>query len=650
MRVDNLYKDKDEKLFAEVQKLKDGDFSGYDNIYKLSEKYIYKIINDIVKNHHTTEDLMQDAYIQIYNKIGTLQEAKAFYVWAGRIATNLTLRHLQKSNRIKTVEFPNRDEGDNPDFPYNKASMDHEEFIPEAVLVDREKQRLLAEILDNLSTEQKLSVQYFYYEEMSVNEIAELMGCSTGTVKSRLNYARKSIKDAVIDLDVKHGTRLYSLSTLPLFWFIFRNQLEQLIVGGLAAEGFGLAKALGGASGGISAEAGAGSAQAVGMASGGVNVAGGSAVQAAGGSAAVSGGMEAAGGAVVAESAVASGSVAASSVAAAGSVSAATGAGTAAGLGGSLAIKAGIIVCTATVGLGGMSAAVSQTSREIETGVYTRYQTMVESESQSFWSEILAMDTESIVEEPEVPQESSDVSEQEIQKIKDTYANVIDGYTNMGISEEEVVTSLLGAEDYRTEMYQELDEFFAAYNNLKQAYRNVLSAEQYAVAENKLLADADMAMAQQSIGTEDFLSWMAENPNDPDMQTLFDKQIAILDVTIAATYASADFLNHPLSAQIMSNYTASDVSSAIEQGYNVPMLVQLYLMEYNDGTYNDLVDPNNRLADLSQQTISVMEEYANFVSSNTRIQQLSEEHAQNMSPETQAYYQQLVQYYSELMQ
>ena len=75
--------------------------------------------------------------------------------------------------------------------------MDHEEFIPEAVLVDREKQRLLAEILDNLSTEQKLSVQYFYYEEMSVNEIAELMGCSTGTVKSRLNYARKSIKSSV---------------------------------------------------------------------------------------------------------------------------------------------------------------------------------------------------------------------------------------------------------------------------------------------------------------------------------------------------------------------------------------------------------------------------------------------------------------------
>ena len=629
MAVLKQFQDKDEKLFAEVQKLKDGDFSGYDNIYKLSEKYIYKIINDIVKNHHTTEDLMQDAYIQIYNKIGTLQEAKAFYVWAGRIATNLTLRYLQKSNRIKTVEFPNRDEGDNPDFPYNKASMDHEEFIPEAVLMDREKQRLLGEILDNLSVEQKLSVQYFYYEEMSVNEIAQLMGCSAGTVKSRLNYARKSIKDAVVELDVKHGTRLYSLSTLPLFWFIFRKQLEQLIAGSVAAEGIGLAKAIGGASKGAAAESGA---QAVGMASGGVN--------AAGGSAAASGGIEVAGGAVAAESAGASGSVAAGSVAAA-----STAGGTAAGFGGSLAIKAGIIVCTATVGIGGMSAAVSQTSREIETGVYKEYQVMMEQETSGFWSDIFALEAES-----DVPEEIPDVSPEDIQNIKDTYADVIEGYTNMGISEDEIVNSLLGAEDYRAEMYQKLNEFFAAYNNIRQAYRNVLSAEQYAVAEDLLLAEVDLMMAQQSIGVEDFLSWMAENPNDPDMQVLYDKQIAILDITIQTTYASTDFLNHPLSAEIMSNYSPADVSNGIAQGYNVPMLVQLFLMEYNDGTYNDLVDANNRLASLSEQTISIMEDYANYVSSNQRIIQLSEEHAQNMSPETQAYYHQLVEYYSGLVE
>ncbi len=260
MAIENKYKAKDAELFAEVQRIKDGTSQNYNRLYELSEKYIYKIINDIVKNHHTTEDLMQEAYIQIYNKLDTLQEAKAFYVWAGRIATNLTLRYIQKNSKEVLVTA---DEEGETNFIFDKATDDTEEFIPEAVLVDKEKQRLLAEIIDNLSTEQKFCVQYFYYEEMSVNEIAELMGCSAGTVKSRLNYARKSIKDAVIELDVKHGTRLYSLSALPLFWIIFREGLELLVLSGSAV---GAAATVGAASA-AEATGGAGMASAAGGAS-----------------------------------------------------------------------------------------------------------------------------------------------------------------------------------------------------------------------------------------------------------------------------------------------------------------------------------------------------------------------------------------------
>ena len=159
MIPENKYKVKDEALFAEVQKLKDGTSGDYNLLYELSEKYIYKIINDIVKNHHTTEDLMQETYLQIYNKIDTLQEAKTFYVWAGRIATNLTLRHVQKY-RKETLAVA--DEEGSTDFVFDVATDDNECFIPENVLMDKEKQRLIAEIIDNLSIEQKLSVQYFY--------------------------------------------------------------------------------------------------------------------------------------------------------------------------------------------------------------------------------------------------------------------------------------------------------------------------------------------------------------------------------------------------------------------------------------------------------------------------------------------------------
>ena len=133
-----------------------------------------------------------------------------------------------------------------------------ETFIPEEVLMDKEKQRLIAEILDQLSIEQKLSVQYFYYEEMSVSEIAQTMGCSTGTVKSRLNYARKSIKNAVIDLDVREGTRLYSLAAAPLFLLVFRTGVAEVAgIAGVAAGAAAGAGIAGAAPAGIGAGAGA---------------------------------------------------------------------------------------------------------------------------------------------------------------------------------------------------------------------------------------------------------------------------------------------------------------------------------------------------------------------------------------------------------
>lgn len=72
-----------------------------------------------------------------------------------------------------------------------------------------ETKRLMKEILDGLPEDQKLCVLMYYYEELSVSDIADALGCSTGTVKSRLNYARKKIRNDVEELERK-GTKLYT--------------------------------------------------------------------------------------------------------------------------------------------------------------------------------------------------------------------------------------------------------------------------------------------------------------------------------------------------------------------------------------------------------------------------------------------------------
>jgi len=225
--VDTLkrkYKEEDQMLFQAVINLKNGDKSSFEQVYKLSERYIYAIIYRIVRDNDKTADLMQETYLQIYNKLDTLEEVESFLVWAGKIATSKTLRYIQKHSKEVLL-----DEDEN-DFVFENVSEDKEEFIPEDVLLNKEKKQKIYDIINNLSYEQKITVQYYYFNEMSVSEIAEIMGCSPGTVKSRLNYARKQIKQAVLDTEKKEGIKLYSLSGLPLLWLLFREEAASCFV------------------------------------------------------------------------------------------------------------------------------------------------------------------------------------------------------------------------------------------------------------------------------------------------------------------------------------------------------------------------------------------------------------------------------------
>lgn len=218
------YNEENQMLFQAVKDVQNGDRQAFEQVYKLSERYIYSIISKIVHDDDKTADLMQETYLQIYNKLHTLQNVESFLIWAGRIATNKTLRFIQKYNKEVLAKE------EDYDFIFEKASDDKEEFLPEDIMLNKEKKSKIHDILNNLSNEQKITVQYYYLGDMSVSEIAEVMQCSTGTVKSRLNYARKNIKAAVLETEKREGIKLYSLSGLPLFALLFHEQVEAVTV------------------------------------------------------------------------------------------------------------------------------------------------------------------------------------------------------------------------------------------------------------------------------------------------------------------------------------------------------------------------------------------------------------------------------------
>ena len=204
-------------------KAKNGDQAAITQLYEASYNSVYKSVKAMVADEDTVLDIVQDGFIKAFQSLEQLDAPEHFRAWLKRIATNKALDHLKKKKPLLFTDLEN-EEGELPDFADERV-----EASPEAVLDRKETARLLQEILATLSEEQRLVIGMFYYEEMSVRDIAQTLGCSENTVKSRLNYGRKKVEQKVRELE-KKGIKLYSLAPLPFLLWLLRVDAEAAVV------------------------------------------------------------------------------------------------------------------------------------------------------------------------------------------------------------------------------------------------------------------------------------------------------------------------------------------------------------------------------------------------------------------------------------
>ena len=573
---------KDEELFDEVRKLKSGSQTDSNRIYELSQRYITKLIYDIVKDYHTTEDLTQETYMVIYNNIGSLRNPEAFYVWAGRIATNLTFRYIQRNKREILVGVD--EEGDDG-FAFDRVSDDREDMIPETVLMDREQQRIIADILDSLSIEQKLSVQYFYYEEMSVREIAETMGVSEGTVKSRLNYARKKIKDAVIDMDVKYGTRLYSLSALPILTIIVRGVAEGFIAVGAVGAGSAMA------AGGTAAGTYAGGASAAGVA----------------GQAAVSSGGSASGAAA---------GLASGGVAAAKGISVAGGVIT----GKIIAVAAAAIVSVACIaGAAGVSA-----GKHMEQAAEAERVRVAEEEARR------------------IEEEQRRLEEEARQAVFDKYGEAMDVYESLtGATDGDVYEHFANLSADAGEIYGLINEMGEAYEQMKAGYKSCLTQDQYSAAYDTLLQTTDAIMGTQMLSAEELIRMNELYGDRAAMRTYMnDFKKAVMGMTSLAA-SGGRVLNDPIAKEVMSNFTADEVAEYLNQGITLPDMITMYINSFPSEEYNELGEAINSHVANSQSYMDVMNELVTFLTEDEEMQEIMAEYQEKYSEIDDDFYRRL---------
>ena len=210
-----------EELLARAR---ENDQDALAGIYGWSKDAVYKVIKVLIKDEDTVYDILQDTYVKAFTRLDQLQDADKLLPWLKMIASNTAKDWLKKS---KPVFFEDISGGTE-----DSESLSFEEQIeekrtdvnPELSMDEKETSRLVMEILDQLPEDQRMVIGMFYYEEMSVKDIAVTLGVSENTVKSRLSYGRKKIKEQVLDLE-KRGTKLYNVAPFIFFLYLLR-QLE----------------------------------------------------------------------------------------------------------------------------------------------------------------------------------------------------------------------------------------------------------------------------------------------------------------------------------------------------------------------------------------------------------------------------------------
>lgn len=239
------------RLLELIEKSREGDRQAQEELVVATQDRVYYHCKKMLKNEQDALDATQDVLIAMLTGLDKLKVPAAFFGWVNGITAN-RCKHLLTQG-VTEWQIPEDEEGHG--LLETLETLD-EASVPHEVLDNAETRRLMLGIIDDLPPAQRMTVLFYYYDEMSVGEIAEAMGVSRGTAMSRLNYARKSIKTGVEKLE-KQGTKLYGLSPLPLLLLFLRREAAQ---GGLtAAQGARITvAALSGGAGAATGAAGAG--------------------------------------------------------------------------------------------------------------------------------------------------------------------------------------------------------------------------------------------------------------------------------------------------------------------------------------------------------------------------------------------------------
>ena len=202
-----------------VTRAQKGDSTAMDELFSAFYNDVYYFALKTLKDSDTACDITQETFLEIISTIDQLQEPAAFVTWMKQITYHQCTRYFKKKKEVLVEE----DEDGNTIF--DTLADEREGSIPSEVCEKEDFRNTILGIINELTEEQRSAVILYYFDELTVSQIAQIQGVSEGTVKSRLNYARKAIKKSVESYEKKHNIKLHSVTILPLLLLCFSKEL-----------------------------------------------------------------------------------------------------------------------------------------------------------------------------------------------------------------------------------------------------------------------------------------------------------------------------------------------------------------------------------------------------------------------------------------
>jgi RNA polymerase sigma factor (sigma-70 family) len=179
-----------------VQRARDGDMSAYDELVRRYQERIYATIYHMTSNHEDASDLAQESFIKAYQALRSFKGGSSFYTWVYRIAVNKTINFLkQRKNR---AQMSLNDLDFNAEHDPDLVALISDKTPRRDINLAELQEKLNAAML-KLSEHHRLVVTLHDVQGLSHEEIAKIMDCNIGTVRSRLFYARQQLQAHLSD-------------------------------------------------------------------------------------------------------------------------------------------------------------------------------------------------------------------------------------------------------------------------------------------------------------------------------------------------------------------------------------------------------------------------------------------------------------------